>query len=398
MYSICMNDNILRTIIRFAIIVVFLILLVFLSITLFKLIPKGINQLATASLSITGSTPNATTTIVDRTPQPVATTTNGLNGSIVIAEPTQTSGVVQTVNKPTSRPSSYIPPTYYPTTPRTTGQKNIKVTLIGLGIINKNTGQFISTNTFSSYDMVAVKYRISNDNDTETGLWNMRVEMPSINQGDRVRYANNINIPAYSSYTVEARFDGIDTSSNPVVRIYADIDNVVAETSEADNTLSVPLNSSNNNLNYNYNNNYNYNYNNNCAWNNQNCNSNNTGNPNLTITSIETGKMVSGNFNTQTSFTYGERVMVRVTVRNTGGTFTNSWSTRLNYYDSYGVNRSVTTDNERPINSGETYTITYTLDNLTRGNTNLNVNIDSNNNLYETNEGDNTISSTVYIY
>jgi subtilase family serine protease len=219
----------------------------------------------------------------------------------------------------------------------------------------------------------------------------MRVEMPSINQGDRVRYANNINIPAYGSYTVEARFDGIDTSSNPVVRIYADIDNVVAETSEADNTLSVPLNSSNNNY-------YNNNYNNNCAWNNQNCNSNNTGNPNLTITSIETGKMIGGSFNNQTSFTYGERVTVRVNVRNTGGTFTNSWSTRLNYYDSYGVNRSVITDNERSINPGETYTIIYSLDSLTRGNANLNVNIDSNNNIYETNENDNTISSTVYIY
>ena len=391
-----MNDNILRTIIRFAIIVVFLILLVFLSITLFKLIPKGINQLATASLSITGSTPNATTTLVDRTPQPVATTTNGLNGSIVIAEPTQTSGIVQTVGNTTYKPSSshtYVPPTtYYPVAPRTTGQKNIKVTLIGLGIINKNTGQFISTNTFSTYDMIVVKYRISNDNDTETGLWNMRVEMPSINQGDRVRYANNINIPAYSSYNVEARFDGIDTSSNPVVRIYADIDNVIAETSEADNTLSVLLNSSNNNLNYNYNNNYN------CAWYNTNCNTNYTSNTNLTVTSIETGKIVSGNFNPQTSFAYGERVTVRVNVRNTGGTFTNSWSTRLNYYDSYGVNRSLTTDNERPINPGDTFAITYTIDNLTRGNTNLNVTVDSNNSLYETNEGDNTISSAVYIY
>lgn len=95
--------NTIKTIVRFGLILVFLILLVLLSVFLFKLIPKGINQLATASLSITGLEKEATTTnttLENRVPQPVATTTGGLNG--VIQNPdTQTGNFTIMESKPT---------------------------------------------------------------------------------------------------------------------------------------------------------------------------------------------------------------------------------------------------------------------------------------------------------
>ena len=78
-------NNTLRTFIRFIIIAVFLILLVFLSITLFKLIPKGINQLATASLSLTGivdENEKTSTTTENKINKSVNRTTSGLNGVI----------------------------------------------------------------------------------------------------------------------------------------------------------------------------------------------------------------------------------------------------------------------------------------------------------------------------
>jgi subtilase family serine protease len=41
-------------------------------------------------------------------------------------------------------------------------------------------------------------------------------------------------------------------------------------------------------------------------------------------------------------------------------------------------------------------TLTYNIENITRGNTTFNINIDSNNNVYETNESDNSTSVNVY--
>lgn len=401
-------NNTLRTFIRFAIILVFLILLVFLSITLFKLIPKGINQLATASLSLTGLEKETTTTpvIEDRIPQPVATTTGGLNGIISTPNTTTSGGITVLESKPTQtikKTYSYVAPrpVYYPAQ---SGLRNIKVSLLSTGIIDKYSGQFINTNSFNTNDAISIKYKVENTSDTNIGSFSMRVDMPAANYADRTRYVD-LDLPAYSAYQVEARFDGINTSVSPIVRIYADVNNVVAETNESDNTLSVTLNTitNNNNNNCYYSNGYyicNNNNNNNCYYSNgyyYNCNNQNS--PNLTITSIEAGKMVNNSFYPQTNFVYGDRVAIRVRVRNNGGSFTNTWSTRTNYSDTTGSNRSTVTDNERPLNNGEeTLLVIQPADTLNRGTTILNFSADTNNTVYETNEGDNNASVSVYVY
>lgn len=420
--------NILRTIIRFAIILVFVVLLVFLSVTLFKLIPMGINQLATASLSLTGldEATTTTTTVIDRTPQYVATTTGGLNGVV-----TQSVGDIVISDKPTAIKTNtvvktvYVPKTvYYPAPTPTytyTGLKNIKATLISVGIIDRYSGQFVTTNSYTSDDTIVVKYRISNDQDTATGPFSMRVDMPAIASQDQSKYINNINIPGKSSYNVEARFNGLNTSVTPVVRIYTDINNNVTETDENDNTLSVTINNvvnnntnncyyysngyyynncNNNNNNNNYNNCNQYNQNNTecydyCAR--YNCGSNN-GSPNLAVSYIQAGRMVNGSFVTQSSFNYGERIYVRMRVRNTGGTFSSNWATRNTFTDPTGSYRVLTTNSERPLAYNEEVTITYEVDSLARGNTTFTVNIDSNGNVYETNENDNTATLGVYVY
>lgn len=400
--------NILRTIIRFAIILIFLVLLVFLSITLFKLIPISINQLATSSLSLTNlASENATTTVV-KVNQPVATTTGGLNGvitqnlgNIVISEPKPIVTTSNTAKTPTKvvyveKPVYYPQTTYYPTyvTPTLTGLKNIKSTLIAVGIIDRYSGQFVATNSFNTNDTISVKYKISNDQDTATGPFSMRVEMPALNSNDQVKYINNINIPGKSSYDVEARFDGINTYNNAVVRIYTDTNNQVSETNESDNNLFVTLNNvlggNYNNCNY-YNNCYPYNdctYYNNCG---------NYGTANLTIASVQTGKFINGIFYAQNNFNYGDIITIKLRVRNTGGSFTNTWSTRTTYYDYNGSFREKTTTGERYLAANEETTLTYSIDTITRGNTTFNINIDSNNNVYETSESDNSISVGIFV-
>ena len=392
--------NILRTIIRFAIILVFLVLLVFLSVTLFKLIPLGINQLATASLSITGldNATTTTTTVIDRTPQYVATTTGGLNGVV-----TQSVGDIVISDKPTTVKTNTViktvyVPRYYPTpsapTYTYTGLKNIKASLLSVGIIDRYTGQYVSTNSYTSNDTIVVKYQISNDQDTATGPFTMRVDMPATDYNDQSKTISNINIPGRSSYNVEARFNGLNTSVTPVVRIYTDVNNNVYETNENDNTLSVTLNNVVNNTNYNNNCSY---YSNGYYYNNCNTN-NNYGQPNLLILSAETGKFVNGVFVTQNNFNYGDAISIKLRVRNTGGSFTNTWSTRTTYYDTNGSFREKVTTGERYLGNNEETTLTFNIDNINRGTINLTTNIDSNNNVYETNENDNTVSLNVNVY
>ncbi len=393
-------NNILRTTIRFAIILIFLVLLVFLSITLFKLIPIGINQLATSSLSLTNLASDNTSTDNKTNNQPVATTTGGLNGvitqnlgDIVISEPKP---IVTNTTNTTKAPTRVVyveKPVYYPTyvTPRVSGLKNIKTTLMAVGIIDRYSGQFVATNSFNTSDTISVKYKISNDQDTATGPFSMRVEMPALYSNDQIKYINNINIPARSSYDVEARFDGINTYNNAVVRIYTDTNNQVSETNESDNNLFVTLN---NVLGGNNNNNNNYN---NCNYYN-NCYNNNFGNPNLTIASVQTGRVINGVFYSQNNFNVGDIVTIKLRVRNTGGSFSNTWSTRTTYYDNNGSFREKITTGERYLSSGEETTLTYSIENVTRGNTTFNINIDSNNNVYETNESDNSTSVGIYTY
>ncbi len=401
-------NNIFKTIIRFTIILVFLVLLVFLSIGLFKIIPAGINQLATASLSITGLNENSTTTeLVNRNNpnQNIASTTNGLNGviqstgDIIIRENTPTTTTV--VQQPTRVIYTQPKTVYYPAPqPVLTGLKNIKTTLLAVGIVDRYSGQFVSTNSYTTDDTIVVKYQISNGEDTATGPFSMRVDMPALGINDKTKYINNINIPGKSSYSVEARFNGLDTSITPAVRIYTDVNGNVAETNENDNNLSVPLNNVvNNNNNNNYNNNCNY-YNN-CNNNNYDCNyynncNVNQGQPNLNITSVQTGRFISGVFYPQNTFSFGDTVFVRLIVRNTGGSFTNTWSTRTTYYDNNNSFREKTTNNERYLSAGEETTLTYSIENVRTGNTTFNIQIDSNNNVFETNENDNGASVNVY--
>ncbi len=376
-------NNTLRTFIRFTIIAIFLILLVFLSITLFKLIPKGINQLATASLSLTGivdENEKTSTTTGNKINETVTGTSTGLNG--VINKNDGNIIISESKNKnisPQTQKTIYKT-VYYPiSSNRPSGLKNIKVTLTSLGIIDRYTGQFIPTNSFNTNDVVSVKYKITNDQDTDTGLWSMRVEMPAVSSVDRVRYINDINLEANTSYNVEARFDGINTTYNPTVKIYTDINNQVTETNENDNILTVNLNS----VGYNYNNYYYDNYR----------------TPNLNIISVETGKMINNSFTPQTNFVYGDMISLRVRVRNTGGDFSNTWSTRTNFYDNLGSNKTIVTDNERPIRSGEdAVLIIQTNQTINRGNIYFNINIDSNNTVYESNENDNYSNISTYIY
>ena len=181
------------------------------------------------------------------------------------------------------------------------------------------------------------------------------------------------------------------------------MNNTVNETNENDNTLSVRLNSvvqNNNNNNNNYSNCNQYNQNNTECYEyctRYNCGGTNNGTPNLTVSYIQSGRMVNGTFVTQSSFNYGERIYVRMKVRNNGGTFSSNWATRNTFTEPNGSYRVLTTGSERPLANNEEATVNYEIDSLARGNTTFTVNIDSNGNVYETNENDNVATLGVSV-
>ncbi|MEN9604419.1 MAG: hypothetical protein RJB39_104 [Candidatus Parcubacteria bacterium] len=451
--------NILRNILRFGLIAILIGLLVFLSIKIFKLIPKAINNLASATVSLgeLNDDKPATTTVVVQ--QPTPTTADGLNGVVIqptpvnpvpvnptpttttatptptqINQPTQpTYPTYQTNPTPTQTTTKYVYPTYtryyYPAPVATT--KNLKLVLTSIGIINSN-GQYVVTNSFNSSDTVSVRFKILNEEGGATGPWTMRVVMPAAEYNDRTKILNNLStIPGQSSYTAEARFTGIDMSQgNPTVYIYADPENQINESNENDNVLTVrlpnvqvyqpiyqyPINNNNscywqNGYYYCANNGYN-NYNN--GYNNSNqcysasygyytCNTDNgwnngqSGTPNLMISTIETGRMINGSFYQTTTIPYGERVAVRALVRNTGGYFNNSWSVRLAMNNQGTGYRELNSAYQSPLQlGGETY-VYFEVDNLIRGNQTMTMTADAGNNVSEVDENDNSKTINVYI-
>ncbi len=428
--------NILRNILRFGLIAIFVVVLIFLSMKIFNLIPKAINNIASATVSL-GSLneekPTATSTIPQ---QPSPTTADGLNG--VILQPSQTptqpvasatsTPIPTQINRPVTQPQTPSYQTYQPTTqtrtetryiyyPAISTAKNIKVTLSSIGIINSN-GQYVITNSFNSNDTVSVRFKIINEEASPTGLWSMRVTMPASDYADKVKILSNLSsIPGESSYTAEARFTGIDMSqSNPTVYIQADPENQISESNESDNTLSVRLPT----VQTYYPNTY-YNSGNTCYLSNgyytcpnvytdqcyninygyYPCNSNtntyNSGNPNLIISTIETGRMVGGSFYQSTTIPYGERVTVRALVRNTGGHYTNSWTTRLGIQNQGTGYREQNSSYQPPIQpSGDMY-VYFDVDNLIRGNHTMTLQADAQNNVSEVDENDNSKTVNVYI-
>lgn len=139
------------------------------------------------------------------------------------------------------------------------GNADLQVSLLGTGIIDPVTKQFVSTNYAGSADEIAIKFVVKNIGTNVSGPWKLRINTPSrttpyydsasqasIKPGDMIVYTTAFKNP-------------INTGLNTAY-ITADPLNSVAEMSESNNQIIVSLNV--NGTYYNYNTNYNYGYNN----------------------------------------------------------------------------------------------------------------------------------------
>lgn len=394
-----------------------MVILIFVSISIVRLVPKALNSLANASLSIgslldtqkglnTESNSSATSTSlsireltnqsntgsVDYTPS--NPTTSIISGNTSGVGSTDDAGVKTNTNKSTSISSSPISNSNsnrtISTTGSTIGSSDIAVEILSKGIISN--GIFVPTNNFTTGDVVVIKFKVENRGQYATGRWSARIDMPSYNNVDKVRTLNNIaSLPAGTAVTGEARFDN-PIAGNTSASIVVDTAQTTQDTNRSNNTATVSISTTGTNTGTNY---------------------TNGTQADLQVKIISTGSINQfGQFTPNTSPRYGEKVAVQFEVSNIGGTNTPIWSWRAdvsgaitNTYLSPSENALAPGSSIRLVVGFDTYANStniygYNNYNYSYGysqNISFSIVVDSNNAIYESNEYNNTATASATI-
>ncbi len=156
--------------------------------------------------------------------------------------------IVTNSNVTTNSAPVYTAPEYY-------GKADLEISLIGTGIIDPASKQFMSTNYAGFNDEIAIKFQVKNIGTNITGPWKLRINTPSrttpyydsnyqqsIRPGDRIVYTTTFDSPV--NIGVNTAYITVDPLS------------IIDENSKNNNQLIVPIDIEG--TSYTYNNNYNY--------------------------------------------------------------------------------------------------------------------------------------------
>jgi hypothetical protein len=416
----------MRTAIKLVVVAIILVLLVFLSIGIVRIVPKALNSLASASLSIggvfsgdkassTNTAANANNSASGTSGSNTGVNSNGSGGFSIrdltnphssstpnwIPAPagTNTSGTVASSNSNSSSNSysnsssnsntstgSYSG-SYGMTTNdngqasnpnyRTIGPSDIAVTILSKGVISKSTGQFVPTNNFTTDDMVVVKFKMENRGLYATGPWTARVDMPSNDAADKVRMLGPVgSLYAGGAVTGEARFNH-PLAGNQVFTMTVDSTNTTQDVDRNDNIATAPIYTTGNNI----------------GGNGGTYNPGTAGDLQLTI--LQTGTVNAyGQFVPNNSPRIGEKVAVRFQVTNVGGTAIPAWAWRA---DLSGSTYNTYTASEAGLAPGASARIIVGFDTFNYGVSTLTITADSNNMIFEPNEANNTSAVTLNV-
>jgi hypothetical protein len=157
---------------------------------------------------------------------------------------TTTTTKTDTNNKPAPVTNNYITYTTGAAPQATnvvkTGKSDLKISLLGVGTVDKTTGVFMQSSTISANDSVGIRFQVENIGDTASGQWTFSAVLPSntmpsytsntqasLNPGDRIQYTLGFDNPSQA---------GTLTAS-----ITVDPSNYLNEISKDNNYLSVPI-------------------------------------------------------------------------------------------------------------------------------------------------------------
>lgn len=264
------------------------------------------------------------------------------------------------------------------------GYSDLAVEIISKGIIDRNTGQFIATNSFSTSDIVSIKFKVENRGVCPTGTWNIRVQMPSSNSADQLKeLKGNASIPAGAALVGQANFDS-PVTNNPIFSVTVS-DNNGRDANTSNNISSATLNVVNTGGN----------------------SGGSTGivvigdgRADLVVRILQTGILSYNNtFIPQSNtsvFRTGDRLAVRFEIINQGKSSTGPWTFKA---DLSGASNQQYQNSqyEASIPSGGKATYTMGFNGATAGNNYLTIYADNTNQVNEFDEGNNNANANFYV-
>lgn len=217
---------------------------------------------------------------------------------------------------------------------------------------------------------------VYNYGNTSTGPWEFSytdAENPSRTISSPIQ----ASLGAGQGLAVTVKFDGQDNSKQTVV-VYIDPSNKITETNEANNSGSVVITggkSSSNNSNDSY---------------------NSKDDADLTITSMEVGRISGNRFIEEDEIEDNDTAAVRFVVKNQGGESSGSWRFEIENlpYDSDDTYRSKTYSSLKP---GQSIEIIADFDEIDDGRYSIKVKVDSDDDVDEEKENNNTESETLEV-
>lgn len=424
----------MKIFLRILIIGAIILILIFLSIGIVRIVPKAINSLASASVSIgslfsgkTDTNASSTLSTAGNGNGPVAngsqTSENGFIVSSSTSSTVSTSDGNSTTTSSTSTRSlrdiltpnfNKYPANNYVPTPGTdmsryntqtnvyrggtntytshpsaactaSGAPDLVVTVLSKGVIDRNTNQFIATNSFTTSDTVSIKFKVENRGTCASGPWSFHAQLPSSNSADVVRDVTNIaSLPAGTAVTGVANFDA-PTFGTPSA-VFTVTESSGFDADPANNTTAVGLTVVNSGTVIN-----------------NNPGTIGDGRADLTLRILQIGTLdYNNNFipsYNNSSFRSSDRVAVKFEVINQGRTQTGAWNFQASLSgNGYPAKIYNNPQYEASIPAGakSTYTIAY--DNILPGSNTLTITVDNMNQVNEFDENNNTASVSFSAY
>lgn len=295
------------------------------------------------------------------------TTTTSVSTGSYDAPTTNTTKPVTTTNTDSysSAPST---PTYY-------GNPDLSISLVQASVMNTTNATLRNISEARFGDRILMRVRVTNIGTSPSGTWSVSSILPTTLIGDRnFTSSYQPSLRPGDIYEMTIGFDAFDGSLGSISLTLVGTNDI----NFTNNTLTIPVPNTGTNNGYN---NYNYNY--------------SSGRADLKVRILAVGTLNGGNFRETNNIDNNDKVGVRFEVENTGGESTGTFDIEVRLpnddNDDYQIR------NVNSFSPGERRVFLVGIDDPKRGDHKLVVEVDSDSDVREKSESNNTDSESVEI-
>ncbi|MBX4198005.1 hypothetical protein KW782_01580 [Candidatus Parcubacteria bacterium] len=319
-------------------------------------------ELGTISLFVTNPAIDANAPLPTATPTPRPSTTPTPSATPKPTPKPAAPAPVKTTPQKVSRPSN------------PNGQPDLAVQILEVGYLNPQTNKFVPFHAATSNMRAAVKFVVINNGDKNTGNWSFKATLPS-DTNPTYTAVNRENLGPGDGIEYVLGFERLNNTRDNTITIVVDPENQIYESRENNNSYSAKITNPQAGTSYNP-----YYPNNNSG-----TVINTYGKPDLAVSLVD-ARVENSN-----------RAVIQFEVRNIGDRPTGSFRFRANLPSS--GNSEFTSSYMNSLEPSARVTFTVNFENLQNyGNNTATITIDPYNEVSETNEGNNSLTATVYRY